>query len=128
MRRQQEIPKTIDKYIAGFPKDLQAILKKVRATIRKAAPDAEEKISYRMPAFAQKGVLVYFAAHTKHLGFYPTSRGIAAFKKELSAYEGGKGSVQFPYDKPIPYGLIEKIVKFRVKENLDKAQAKGIEK
>ena len=128
MRKKQEAPKTIDEYIAGFPKDVQAILKKVRATIRKAAPDAEEKISYRMPAFAQKGALVYFAAHTKHLGFYPTSRGIAAFQKELSAYEGGKGSVQFPYDKPVPYGLIERIVKFRVKENLEKARAKGNKK
>ena len=128
MKKDQKVPKNVDEYIAGYPKDVQAILKKVRATIRKAAPDAEEKISYRMPAFAQKGVLLYFAAHQKHIGFYPTSRGIAAFQKQLSAYEGGKGSVQFPYDKPVPYGLIARIVKFRVKENLEKARAKGTKK
>ena len=128
MKKGQKVPETIDEYIARFPKDVQAILEKVRTTIRKAAPGAEEKISYRMPAFAQKGVLVYFAAHQKHIGFYPTSTGIAAFKKELSAYEGGKGSVQFPFDKPIPYGLIAKIVKFRVSENLEKARAKGAKK
>ena len=128
MKKDQKVPNTIDEYIAGFPKDVQAILKKVRATIRKVAPDAEEKISYQMPTFAQKGILVHFAAHEEHLGFYPTPTGIAAFQKQLSAYEGGKGSVQFPYDQPIPYGLIEKIVKFRVKENLEKARAKGTKK
>ena len=128
MKKDQKVPKNVDEYIAGYPKDVQAILKKVRATIRKAAPDAEEKISYRMPAFAQKGVLLYFAAHQKHIGFYPTSKGIAAFKKELSAYEGGRGSVQFPFDKPIPYGLIARIVKFRVRENLEKARAKAAKK
>jgi uncharacterized protein YdhG (YjbR/CyaY superfamily) len=128
MKKGQKVPETIDEYIARFPKDVQAILEKVRTTIRKAAPGAEEKISYRMPAFAQKGILVYFAAHQKHIGFYPTSTGIAAFKKELSAYEGGKGSVQFPFDKPIPYGLIAKIVKFRARENLEKARAKGARK
>ena len=128
MKKGQKVPETIDEYIAGFPKDVQAILEKVRTTIRKAAPGAEEKISYRMPAFAFKGILVYFAAHQKHIGFYPTSTGIAAFKKELSAYEGGKGSVQFPFDKPIPYDLIGKIVKFRARENLEKARAKGARK
>ena len=123
MKKGQKIPKTVDEYIAACPKDVQTMLKKVRATIRKAAPDAEEKISYQMPAYALKGVLVNFAAQQKHLGFYPTSSGIAAFKKELSFYETGKGSVQFPYDNPVPYGLIERIVKFRVKENLEPARA-----
>jgi uncharacterized protein YdhG (YjbR/CyaY superfamily) len=121
MKKGQKVPETIDEYIARFPKDVQAILEKVRTTIRKAAPGAEEKISYRMPAFAFKGILVYFAAHQKHIGFYPTSTGIAEFKKELSAYEGGKGSVQFPFDKPIPYDLIGKIVKFRVKRKPGKS-------
>jgi uncharacterized protein YdhG (YjbR/CyaY superfamily) len=125
MKKGQKIPKTVDEYIAARPKDVQAILKKVRATIRKAAPDAEEKISYRMPAYAQKGVLLYFAAQQKHLGFYPTSKGITAFTKELSSYVTGKGSVQFPHDRPVPYGLIERIVKFRVKQNLERARAKG---
>jgi uncharacterized protein YdhG (YjbR/CyaY superfamily) len=124
MKPKQTNPITIDGYIAGFSPDVQEILQKIRATIRKAAPQAEETISYQMPTFVLHGNLVHFAAFKNHIGFYPVPTGIEAFKKELSAYETGKGSVQFPLDKPIPYGLISKIVKFRVKENLAKADAK----
>ncbi len=118
-------PNNIDDYIAGFPEDVQAILQKVRATIRKAAPDAEEKISYQIPTFTLKGNLVHFGAFKKHIGFFPASSGIQKFKKELAVYEGSKGTVRFPLDKPIPFGLISKITKFRVKENLARAKAKG---
>ncbi len=116
--------KNIDEYIAAFPKDIQEILENIRATIRKAAPDAEEAISYQMPAFKLKGNLVYFAAFKNHIGFYPIPTGIKAFKKELSTYKQGKGSVQFPLDRPMPFQLISKIVKFRVKENLERANAR----
>jgi uncharacterized protein YdhG (YjbR/CyaY superfamily) len=115
---------SIDEYIATFPEDIQKILEEVRATIKTSAPEAEEKISYQMPAFALKGILVYFAAHKNHIGFYPTSSGIQAFKQELSVYEGSKGTVKFPIDKPLPLELISKIVKFRVAENLKKAARK----
>ena len=118
---------SVGQYIAGFPKDVQEILKAIRMTIRKAAPNAEETISYRMPTFTLKGNLVHFAAHQKHIGFYPTPTGIEKFKNELAAYEWAKGSVQFPLDKPIPFALISKIVKFRVKENLAKA-AQGMKR
>jgi uncharacterized protein YdhG (YjbR/CyaY superfamily) len=117
-------PQNIDAYIAGFPRDVQEKLQKIRETIRDAAPDAEEKISYQMPTFAQEGNLVHFAAFKNHIGFYPAPQGIEEFKKELSLYKGGKGSVQFPLDQPIPYELISKIVAFRLKENLAKAAAK----
>jgi uncharacterized protein YdhG (YjbR/CyaY superfamily) len=117
-------PKDIDEYIASFPEDVQEILEKLRATIKKAAPDAEEKISYQIPTFSLKGNLVHFAAYKKHIGFYPTPSGIENFKNELSAYEGAKGSVKFPLNKPIPYDLIREIVEFRVKENLERAEAK----
>jgi uncharacterized protein YdhG (YjbR/CyaY superfamily) len=118
-------PKTIDEYIAGFPKDIQDILEKIRATVHEAAPEAEEAISYQMPAFKLKGNLVYFAAFKEHIGFYPIPSGIEKFKNELSVYKQGKGSVQFPLDQPIPYGLISRIVKFRVEENLKKAAEKA---
>jgi uncharacterized protein YdhG (YjbR/CyaY superfamily) len=124
MRTDQTAPKNIDEYIAGFPQDVQEILEKIRMTIRKAAPDAEETIKYQMPTFTLKGNLVHFAAFKKHIGFYPVPTGIEEFKNELSVYEGGKGSVRFPLDKPIPFALISKIVKFRVRENLDRAKAK----
>jgi uncharacterized protein YdhG (YjbR/CyaY superfamily) len=120
----KKIPKDIDEYIASFPKDIQEILEKLRTTIKRAAPDAKEKISYQMPTFALKGNLVHFAAYKKHVGFYPTPTGIKAFKKELSAYKGAKGSVKFLLDKPIPFDLISKIVTFRVKENLERAEVK----
>jgi len=126
MRTRQTAPKDIDEYIAGFPNDVQEILEKIRMTIRKAAPDAEETISYQIPTFTLKGkYLVYFAAYKKHIGLYPAPRGIEKFKKELSVYEGGKGTVRFPLDKPIPCDLITKIVKFRIKKNLERAEAKG---
>ena len=119
MERKEQL-KTIDGYIKTFPEDIQSILEKMRQTIRKAAPEAVEAISYQIPTFKLNGNLVHFAAFKKHIGFYPTSSGIEAFKKELSPYEGAKGSVQFPIDKPIPYDLVKKIVIFRVKENLKK--------
>jgi len=112
--------KTIDEYINTFPEDVQIILKKMRHTIRKAAPEVSEVISYRMPGFKLNGSLVWFAAFKNHIGFYPTSSGIEAFKNELSSYKTSKGAIQFPLDKPIPYDLVEKIVLFRVKENLAK--------
>ena len=124
MKTDQTAPNTIDEYIAGYPRDVQQILEMIRATIRKAAPDAEEAIKYQMPTFVLKGNLVHFAAFKRHIGFYPVPTGIEEFKNELSAYEGGKGSVKFPLDKPIPFALIGKIVKFRVKENLGRAEAK----
>lgn len=124
MTTNKKIPKDVDEYIASFPKDIQEILEKLRTTIRKAAPDAAEIISYQIPTFTLKGNLVHFAAYKKHIGFYPTPRGIEVFKKELSAYEGAKGSVRFPLAKPIPFDLISKIVRFRVKENLERDEAK----
>jgi uncharacterized protein YdhG (YjbR/CyaY superfamily) len=111
----------IDKYISGFPKDTQKLLKQVRATIRKAAPGAKEKISYGIPAFTLKGNLVFFAGYKGHISIYPAPRGDEAFKEELAGYKGGKGTVQFPLDKPPPLSLISRIVKFRVKKNLQRA-------
>ena len=128
MRTNQTAPKNIDEYIAGFPNDVQEILEKIRMTIRKAAPDAEETIKYQIPTFTLKGNLVHFAAFKKHIGFYPPATGNEKFKNELSGYQGAKGSVKFPLDKPIPFDLISKIVKFRVKENSERAEAKGNKK
>jgi uncharacterized protein YdhG (YjbR/CyaY superfamily) len=125
MDSDQAAPKNIDEYIAGFTPEIQEILEKIRTTVRTAAPDAEETISYQMPTFRSKGNLVHFAAFKNHIGFYPTPTGTEEFKKELSAYEGGKGSIRFPLDQPIPYDLISRIVVFRVKENLARAEAKG---
>jgi uncharacterized protein YdhG (YjbR/CyaY superfamily) len=110
----------VDEYISRQPLAFATVLEKLRQTIRKAAPKADEVISYHMPAYKWKGILVYFAAYKNHIGFYPTGSGIAAFKKELSRYEGSKGTVRFPIDKPLPLGLISKIVKFRMKENSEK--------
>lgn len=118
--------KNIDEYIAYFPEQVQNLLDQMRNTIIKAAPGAEETIKYAIPTFMLKGNLVYFAGYKNHVGFYPSSSGIAAFKKELSVYEGSKGAVRFPLDKPLPLKLITKIVKFRVKENLEKAIPKTI--
>lgn len=110
--------KNVDEYIASFPKDTQVLLEQMRSTIKKAAPKAEEGISYAMPAFSiHKRHLVYFAAFKNHIGFYAMPTGHAEFKKELSIYKSGKGSVQFPLDEPLPLKLITKIVKYRVKEN-----------
>jgi uncharacterized protein YdhG (YjbR/CyaY superfamily) len=124
METNQTSPQTIDEYIASFPEDIQAILQQIRATIRQAAPDAQETIKYAMPTFTLYGNLVHFAAFKKHIGFYPVPSGIEKFKAELSVYKSAKGSVQFPLDQPIPYDLISKIVLFRVQENLAKAAAK----
>jgi uncharacterized protein YdhG (YjbR/CyaY superfamily) len=114
---------TIDEYIRSFPANIQNILEKIRRTIRKAAPDAVEAISYQMPTFKLNGKnLVHFAAFNNHIGFYPTASGIEAFKKALANYKWSKGAVQFLIDKPVPFDLVEKIVKFRVTENLPKKQ------
>src|ERR1700674_5246131 len=112
--------KTIDEYIKTFPEDVQGSLEKMRQTIRKAAPEAEEAISYQIPTFKLNGNLVHFAAFKDHVSFFPTGKGVAAFKKELSSYKGSKGTVQFPLDKPIPYDLVRKITLFRRKQSLAK--------
>ena len=118
-------PNNIDEYIAGFPKETQKILEQIRATIKKAAPDAEETVSYAIPTFILKGqYLIYFAGYKNHIGLYPAPRENEAFKKELAVYKGGKGTVQFPLDKPMPLDLITKIVKFRIKKNLEEAKKK----
>ena len=118
------LAKNIDEYISAFPDEVQERLQEIRTTIRKAAPDAEETINYAIPTFKLNGNLVHFAGYESHIGFYPAASGIEAFKKELSAFKGAKGSVQFPLDKPLPLGLVTKIVKFRVRESLEKAAAK----
>jgi uncharacterized protein YdhG (YjbR/CyaY superfamily) len=110
--------KTIDEYIATFPNNVQGILQELRQVIRDSAPEAEEVISYQIPAFKLNGILVWFAAFKNHIGFYPKSSAIEAFKKELSGYEVSKGTIRFPLDKPVPFELIRKIVKHRIKENL----------
>ena len=116
---------TIDEYIGDFPEEVQAKLENLRQTIGKAAPGAEEVISYQMPAFKLHGILVYFAAFKNHIGFFPTSTGIEAFKKELSAYETSKGTVRLSIDRPLPLALIGRIVRYRVKENLERKAKKA---
>jgi uncharacterized protein YdhG (YjbR/CyaY superfamily) len=120
MEAKKDQPTTIDEYIAQSPAEVQPILVKIRTVIKEAAPQAVEKISYQMPTFYLNGNLVHFAAHPRHIGFYPTPSGIEAFRAELSAYKWAKGSVQFPLDTPMPYELIGRIVKFRVTENTKK--------
>jgi uncharacterized protein YdhG (YjbR/CyaY superfamily) len=117
-------PKDIDDYISKFPADVQAILEKVRATIRYAAPEAKETISYMMPAFKQHGILVYFAGWAKHIGLYPPISGQKSLERASARYAGPKGNLQFPIDEPIPYDLIERLVKLRVKQDAEKAAAK----
>lgn len=114
----------VDEYIAGFPPEVKAKLQTMRELIREIAPQAEEKISYKMPTYVLHGNLVHFAGYAKHIGFYPAPSGIEAFKQELSAYKGAKGSVQFPLDQPLPEALIRRIVAFRVKENEEKTRQK----
>jgi uncharacterized protein YdhG (YjbR/CyaY superfamily) len=114
-------PKNIDEYIASFSPEVRAILEKIRLTIKNAAPGAQETISYKIPAFRLNRILVYFAAFKNHIGLYPPVRGDAKLVRAASAYAGEKGNLQFPLDHPIPYGLIERIVKFRVKQNSSKA-------
>jgi uncharacterized protein YdhG (YjbR/CyaY superfamily) len=118
MPMDRKISKNIDEYLVRFPKEVRQLLKKMRLTIKKAAPKAMEKISYGIPTFTLNGNLVHFAGYKNHIGFYPTPSGITAFKKELSAYKGAKGSVQFPVNEPLPLTLVSRIVKFRVKESL----------
>ena len=125
MESNRDKPSSIDEYIAALPADTQRILAELRATIRTAAPDATETISYQMPAFMQGGILVYFAAYKRHIGFYPTSSAIEAFQAELAAYECSKGAVRFPIGQPLPLELIGRMVRFRVAENLKKAAQKS---
>jgi uncharacterized protein YdhG (YjbR/CyaY superfamily) len=120
MASSKATPKDIDEYIQMFPENTQVLLQSMRQTIREAAPEAEEAISYEIPTFRQNGILVDFAAFKKHIGFYPTPSGIEAFKEELSMYESGKGSVKFPMDQSLPLDLVRKIVEFRLEENLEK--------
>ncbi|HUX40086.1 MAG TPA: DUF1801 domain-containing protein [Rectinemataceae bacterium] len=115
----------VDDYIAQTPEPARAILRKLRDCIRKAVPEAEEKISYRMPAYFLNGPLVYFAAFSRHIGLYPTANGVEAFEPELAAYKHAKGSVQFPLDKPLPFALVARIVKFKVLDNTKKAATKA---
>jgi uncharacterized protein YdhG (YjbR/CyaY superfamily) len=121
-------PQNIDEYIAAFPPEVQAILKKIRLIIRLAAPQAGEKISYKMPAFTLDGDLIYYAAFKNHIGVFPPVRGDAKLSKEISRYRGEKGNLRFPLDEPIPYELITRVVKFRVKEHLEKARTKRKQK
>jgi uncharacterized protein YdhG (YjbR/CyaY superfamily) len=126
MKTNPTAPQNMDKYIAGFPKDIQEILQKIRMTIKKAAPNAQETISYKMPTFNLDGqYLIYFAAYKKHIGLYPVPTGDDAFNKEVAKYQAGKGTLHFPLDEPMPYKLISKIVKARAKENAAKASARG---
>lgn len=118
--RKRKAASSIDDYIADFPSHLQRTLKRLRATIRAAAPDAEERISYGMPAFYLAGALVYFAAFKNHIGFFPTSSGVAAFKRDLAPYQVSKGTIRFPIGQPLPFPLVARIVKFRAAENLRK--------
>ena len=125
MKTKLTTPRDIDEYIAGFPQDVQEILQKIRMTIRKAAPKAEETISYKIPTFLLNGqYLIYFAAYKMHIGIYPVPSGDAEFREEIAPYQAGKGTLQFPLDKPIPLNLIRSIVKFGIKENLARAEAK----
>jgi uncharacterized protein YdhG (YjbR/CyaY superfamily) len=124
MAMNRAIPRNIDDYLDRFPKHVQQLLQKMRLTIRAAAPQAKETMSYRMPAFTLDRILVYFAAHKSHIGFYPGAAAIAAFQKELSAYKGAKGSVQFPFDESLPLALVRRIVKFRVKLSSSKKKKK----
>ena len=118
-------PASVEEYIDGFPEDTRRVLKQVREAIKKAAPKAEEGIGYAMPAYTLNGTLVYFAGYKSHIGFYATPSGHEAFEKELATYKTGKGSVQFPLNEPMPLALITKMVKYRIKENLEKARLKG---
>ncbi len=111
-------PRTVDEYIAGFPLEVQTILLKLRKVVRDAAPEATEKISYQMPTYFLNGNLVHFAAFKNHIGFYPTPSAVAGFSAELAGFKNAKGSIQFPIDQPLPYSLIERMVRFRVEENL----------
>ncbi|MFH6982913.1 iron chaperone [Marinoscillum luteum] len=120
----KEAPQSVDEYIADFPIEVQEILKAIRKVIQQAAPEATESISYGIPTFSQNGVLVHFGGYKQHIGFYPAPRAIEVFKEELSGYEGGKGTIKFPLNKPIPMELITRIVQYRLAENLNKSKNK----
>jgi len=124
MNPMNTVVSSINEYIAQFPDDVQAVLREVRNTIKEAAPQAQETISYAMPTFKLNGNLVHFAGYKSHIGFYPSPSGIEHFKDEISAYKWAKGSVQFPLAEPIPFDLIRKIVLFRVSENIEKKSSK----
>jgi uncharacterized protein YdhG (YjbR/CyaY superfamily) len=124
MKRDMRTARDIDEYIAGFPSEVQEKLQRIRAAIRKAAPKAEEAIKYAMPTFTLNGNLVHFAAYRNHIGFYPAPRALQEFSEELSKYEGSKGAVRFPLDKPLPIGLIQRIVRYRVKQSKEAAELK----
>ena len=119
---------SVAEYISGFPKEVQKLLKELRATIIKTVPEAEEVISYQMPAYKYYGMLVYFAAYKNHIGFYPGVSPVEKYKKEIAIFKSSKGTVQFPLDKPLPIELILKMLTFKVKENLQKAQIKARKK
>ena len=124
MEKAKVVPETVDQYIAAFPADVKKRMQQLRKTIKAAAPKADELISYQMPGYKYFGMLVYFAAYKNHIGFYPGAGGILEFYKKLSSFKSAKGSVQFPHDRPIPYDVISKIVKFRVKQNEEKLSLK----
>jgi len=124
MEKAKVVPETVDQYIAAFPADVKTRMQQIRKTIKAAAPKADELISYQMPGYKYFGMLVYFAAFKNHIGFYPGAGGILEFYKKLSSFKSAKGSVQFPHDRPIPYDIISKIVKFRVKQNEEKISLK----
>ena len=124
MEKAKVVPETVDQYIAAFPADIKKRMQQLRKTIRAAAPKADEVISYQMPGYKYFGMLVYFAAYKNHIGFYPGAGGVLEFYKKLSSFKSAKGSVQFPHDRPIPYDVISKIVKFRVKQNEEKFSLK----
>jgi uncharacterized protein YdhG (YjbR/CyaY superfamily) len=124
MKNRRLAPRNIDEYIASFSPEVQSILEKIRATIRKAAPAAEEKISYQIPTFALKGNLVHFAAFKQHIGFYPPVKGDEKLQAEIAPYRGEKGNLRFPLDEPIPYALIRRLVKIRVQEQMEKVESK----
>lgn len=124
MKKSTGVPRTIDEYIEGFAPKVRTVLEKIRGVIRRAAPDATEVISYRMPAFKRRGILVYFAAFKEHIGLFPPVRGDAAMLKAVAPFSGPKGNLKFPFDEPIPYALVGKIVKARRDEELAKETAK----
>ena len=124
MEKTKVVPETVDQYIAAFPADVKKRMQQLRKTIKAGAPNADELISYQMPGYKYFGMLVYFAAYKNHIGFYPGAGGILEFYKKLSSFKSAKGSVQFPHDRPIPYDIISKIVKFRVKQNEEKFSLK----
>lgn len=124
MKKNMIAPRNIDEYIAGFPDEVQEKLQRIRGAIRKAAPKAEETIKYAIPTFTLNGNLVHFAAYKNHIGFYPAPRALEEFSQELSQYERSKGAVRFPLDKPLPIGLIQRIVRYRVRKSKEAAEDK----